>query len=1122
MPISAATSLRRANRPFVGRKEERAFIEQRIGLAQDGEPQIMLVSGEAGIGKSRLLDEARARGRQLHFVVGAGRARQDMALPYVPFAEVLRPLVEAVRIDRRLRNELDLELVEEVLRPGGLDPAPGGSGEILEFETREQSRIFHTVSQVVIRAAEVRPTIVTIDDFHWADSTSARLLAHLIFAVAHHAETKPLSLVLLAGFRPLPVGSPVTEIVEGVRREQVASEIDIGGLGETDLVDLLESLDVPRPTATLVKTIEDLTLGNPLFVEETVLHLRRERALVVSGNRTHLDAPAALRLPLTVRSAISARTGSVSPDCQKLLIDAACLGDEFTEESVRAVHDTAGAPLGSLLDEAIEAGLVEGDAGALRFVHPMVRHAFYARLQPTARQRAHLRIARYMEAGDEPERERVIPLAHHLRAAGPLADAEEVVRVCREAGNRSFAICAWPEAALNFAVAIDRANRDLDLTARELAELHLLAGRSRFRMQEGDAALAHFGEAIELFRRCGDRRGLLLAEMDRARVYVTLSSVAYGTTPDLAGLLGAMEAIGEREERLRGSALALLAQVYWTARRPDSAIAAGRSAFEIGTRCGDDGLASDGAAGLALSLGQVLEIEESVRAHDDSVEYGRRAKDPWREATGAHRLPLSLVWLGRLDEAEERIRQAEHLTRETQEWSGASMAISAQVVIAVLRHELASAEDLAARIKLLADRSRYPWGGYNALPALATSYYLAGELSKSEQTLDKVLEPGFLFEEPGAAIQWVIWTYQQLVRLRLGVTDQMRNDVAAVLATISAPQTIEIGAVPAYCALAEVGDRLGDDTALDAIHHVLSFAWARRVVFTSAWVFLVPRVLATVEMRRENFDRAAALFDDAARIASETGATPELGRVYLDHARLLIRRSGGETSARVEELLVKAHGIFEELRMPDFESDAVAVGKSAGIDLASHSTLLDSANGASAGARERNMVVIVTDMVDSTATIARLGDEAGKRVLDHHNEIVRFGLRRFGAEIIRFNGDGFLASHTSPQQAIETALEIQDRLAAHSAGEEVPIRARIGVCYGPVRPDGEDLFGMTVIRAARLCTEAAPGEVLICERMEECVEDDSRFHVSARTASLKGFDGPQRYFCIARAAPPEE
>ncbi len=1118
MAISAASSLRRPNRPFVGRDDERAFIQQRMSLAQAGEPQIMLVSGDAGIGKSRLLQDARSKARRLHFLVGSGRAHADMALPYLPFSDLLRPLIDTVRAEPGADGALDLEIVEDLLNPGTAMRGVVDSGADGEDGSREQLRIFQTVSQVVIRAAERRPTLVTVDDLHWADPTSVKLLAHLIFAVAHHAEANPLSLVIIAGFRPLAEDSPAAEIIEGVRREQVASEIDIGGLGEADLVDLLESLEVPRPTTTLIRLLEELTLGNPLFVEELVFHLRRERALVVAGNRTHLDEKAALRLPRTIVSAIAARTGSISSDCQEVLVDAACLGGVFSERDVAAILERRDLPVGALLDEAIAAGIVEGDAMALRFAHPMMRHAFYTRMQPIARQRAHQRIAQQFERNADRDVDRLIPLAHHLREAGPFADAEQVVVTCREAGKRTFAICAWPEAARNFDAAIERGQRDLELGDAELAELHLMAGRSRFRMQEGDQALVHFSQAIELYRRCGDARGLLRAEMGNVQVYITLSSVSYGTTPSLDGLRHAMDAVGPDEERLRGAALALLARVYWTARRPADAIGSGRASFEIGTSCGDYGLASDGAAGLALSLGQVLEIEDSVRAHVDSVDYGRRAEDPWREATGAHRLPLSLVWLGRLDEAEERIRQAERLTLETQEWSGASMAMSAQVVIATLRHRLDEAEDLSARIKLLADRSRYPWGGYNALPALATGYYLGGELSKAEQTLDKVLEPGFLFKEPGAAIQWAIWTYQQLVRLRLGVSDQMRSDTASVLGTVGVPQNIEIGAVPAYCALAELGERLDDDTNLEAIHEVLSFAWQRHVVFTSAWVFLVPRVLATVEMRRGNWDRAEALFQEAARIASSTGAKPELGRVYLDHARLRLAMSD-EVSESARDLLAAAYRIFRELGMPDFESDALAIAKASGLDLGGEAASTADSPREPLGPRSTDLVVIMTDMVDSTATITRFGHAVGKGILDRHNQIVRFGLNRFGAEIIRFNGDGFLATHTSPDQAVQCALEIHERLAAYNEGTDVPIQARVGLSYGPVSPDGEDLFGMTVNLAARLCAKAAAGGVLLDERLASMLSAESCNLAARHEAELKGFAGRVAYFEAQRQSP---
>ena len=1143
---------------FVGRHLETDFLKRCIEDALLGEPQVALVGGEAGIGKSRLLRETRDSARRSHFLVGSGRSRTDTAIPYLPYIEALEPLIETVRLDESRDNRADLALVDQILRPGRADHLATDDTVESPVDGHDQLRVFQSVTRVVIRAAELRPTLITIDDLHWADPSSSRLLSHIIFAIADYAENAPLPLLLVCGHRPFDDYPELNQALASVRRERVASEIDLGGLAESDLVDLLESLGVSRPSATLVRTIEDLTLGNPLFVEEVVFHLRRRGALTSHGRRTSLSRSPDIELPQTVLSALEARTESVSGKCQELLVTASCLGDLFSAARLADVSDRPEEEVSALLDEAIDVGLIDGESASLHFAHPLMRHAFYSRLKPHERHQTHLQIAEWLQTAQNPQtHERTLELAHHLIEAGTFAAPDQVVRFGREAGDQAYAVCVWSQATRYYDAALAQADRCDSLADSELASLHLSAGRARYRTLEADRALEHYKSAIALFRRCKDMRGVLSAEVERARVHVTLSAVAYGTMPQIDGLLEAMEVVGSTDELRHGFALALLSQVYWSARKPDNAIEAGRKALAIGTKLDDHRLASDAAAGLALCYSQVLEVEDSVRFHELSEHHGRLAGDPCREAAGAHRLPIAQMWLGHLEEAEGRVRASEHLTRETQEWSGASVAMAARVAVAVLRGDFETAEQLTARIVLLADRSQYPWGGYNALPALATAYFFRGEIPRAEETLEKVIEPGFLFADPGPAIRLAVWTYQQLLRIRLGVTDSLRNELMDALRGLEPPATVEIGAVPAFCSIAEMADRLDEPSLGDAAYQVVRFAWSKKVVFTSAWVFMVPRVLAVLEAQRGNSDAARAMFAEATEIATRSGASIELGRTHLDHARVLIRTGNTGDREVARDLLTQSLRLFGQMGMPDFEDDVRAAAREADLRIhqangdgpAPGSSLInhivhaaDVHNGDSSVAEPQgpayaksghishntrprktngkplamDLVVMVTDMVDSTATIATLGEQQARKIIDLHNEIITMSLRRFGAELVRSTGDGFVATHTSVRRAVLCALNIQSRFAAINEGSmaEAPILTRIGMAYGPVTPHGEDLFGITVNLAARLCDEGAPGDVLVSESLIQATTAAEYQYGPPQTGVFKGFKEAQRYASV--------
>ena len=370
---------------------------------------------------------------------------------------------------------------------------------------------------------------------------------------------------------------------------------------------------------------------------------------------------------------------------------------------------------------------------------------------------------------------------------------------------------------------------------------------------------------------------------------------------------------------------------------------------------------------------------------------------------------------------------------------------------------------------------------------------------------------------------------------------------------INTPENVEIGVVPVYCALAEIADRLDVPGSLDSIYQVVRFAWDKRIVFTTAWTFLVPRVLAVLEMRRGNLDRARELFDEATHLARQTDVPTELGRAHLDHARLLLKTGTAADRERAATLLAEACALSETWRMADFADDAGALARSAGLRLddsrdepesTSPQTVPDPTtidevlnpgrgNGqrsasppAPATARPRgprdpspgrfDSVVIRTDMVDSTKMIERLGDERARQVMDSHNEIVTQSFRRFGVEQVRFNGDGYLAIHSSRDKAIRCALHIQAGCARYNEKHPMqPIQIRIGIDYGPVWPLGNDLHGRTVNLASRLCSKAEPDEIVASDAVTEGARLLEYLVRRRETDRFKGFEAPQGYTRIA-------
>lgn len=1132
----------RGRTPLLGRDAEVEFAQGLLEDAIAGVPHVLIVTGEPGIGKSRLLREIRTMARGQQFEVGAGRAFDQMAIPYAPLTNALEPLLRGL-------DEGEARGFADVLARlrGEITDKPGATVPGLEARTStERSRLFDAATELLLHAARHRPTVLTLDDLHWADAASLDLLAHVVVAVATRSESEPVSLLIVCAHRTLDTEDPAASTLARVRREEVAVEMHLGGLDESAIAAMLRALGNERPAGSVLREIADLTLGNPLFIEEVLHHLRKSgRAGMLASDVAALDG--SLPLPLDVCSAVTARIGELDPPSRELLTVAACIGDQFGVDDLAGAAGRTADDVRVVLHAAERSRLLSSDGDACAFSHPLIRHALTDALDAEARAELHRRIADALESNPARD-DAVLEIASHLIGARTVADPARVLDTTRRAGDRAMELCAWSDATRFFDAAIDALDGAPRVTDAERAALHHRLALACARALDADRACAEYRLASRFYEAADDRRGVLVSEIELTRMFVTLASVAYGTMVDVARLEWAMDRTGPAEEILRGHALAVLCQVHWTARNPQQAIACGRRALAIADATGDARLGCEAATALALALGQTLELEEAEAIHRRAIAFGHAANDSWLETYGVHRLPLTLAWRGKLDEADALARRSPEYTKRSQEWAGASMALAARIMVAVVRGRFAEAASLGDQVKLLVERSGYPWGGYNALPSVASGFYLRGDAAEAERILDRVVEPGVLFREPGTTIQLAVWTFRQLIGARAGVNAEQRQQLLGVLTSIAPPGEIEIGAVPSFCALGEIAYRLDAPEASEAAFQAVSYAWSRGVRFTSAWVFLVPRVLGSLLALRGDLSGADAMLRTAATIATDAGAHPEIALTRLAQARLFLAR-GDHEAAR--EMAGRAHESFVGLGMAPSVREAAALlatlrarvadvrpsGPEAGADGRSDAddTLADdhaapgtllaaleeaslprlasgSAQTARRAPRAFALVTLVTDMVDSTALLRRLGDRATQDLMREHNDIVRACFREFGCREVKFTGDGFLATHTSAIRALQCAVAIQDSAARRGAGTSVPIRVRVALDAGEVLIDDRDLIGSAVNAANRLCAEASPGQIVVSPAVVALAGDDAFAFAPLGERLLKGFEQPMAIY----------
>ena len=271
--------------------------------------------------------------------------------------------------------------------------------------------------------------------------------------------------------------------------------------------------------------------------------------------------------------------------------------------------------------------------------------------------------------------------------------------------------------------------------------------------------------------------------------------------------------------------------------------------------------------------------------------------------------------LGQLDEADAVAQGACELTRKTQDWSFHSVALSHQASVAAARGNFAAVEQHTHEAMLMVSRSHYPWGGSRSLFALAGARALRGAWAEAKDALDLQVEPGRVFHQAGPIIHAFTQVFHCLLQASSG---RVEESIEQVVANLMGAVGSDSYSLAPLCALVELGNLLTAPSAATAAYQTLQMAAERGVLFTSGWVFLLPRVLgvATPLLGRE--DEAEVHFRAAVEAASRAGSRPELGRTCLDYARMLITRGSPSDRCEAIALLRQAAALFSELGMAPF------------------------------------------------------------------------------------------------------------------------------------------------------------------------------------------------------------
>lgn len=898
-------------RPFVGRLQELDWFTHVLQDVCAGKPRVVLIPGEAGIGKTRLLHEVQGLARRRGMQVYHGRCHEDVMLPYLPFVEALRTQLEQHPGQAAEMRGTEAELIRQLLPRAVASPAVASAFTTAQAD-QDRLRLFLDVSRIFLTMAQGFPTFFAVDDLHWADPSSLDLLRHLVFTLADTAERESVPLILVCTYRPREGGERLTRLLARIQRENICTTFTLRGLDEADVSALLQSLGLRPPSHQLTATVSQATQGNPLFIQEVFHHMVQQEALEERGGYvTTTAAPADLRLPEEVTSAIGAHIQRLSEDCRRVLTLAALLGDRVSLQILEAVSGMGAESLLDVLEEGIHQHLLLSEGQDVQFAHPLIQHVFYHTPSAARRQRLHQQIAQILEHLYADSRDAHLQeIAHHLIRAGPAAAPETIVMYARRAGDQAFTAAAWSDAAQYYEAALSAAESIAHFPIRDRAELHYRAGLARYWDMDAGPALDHYEKAIAAYRLAGDIRGVTRALMEQTRTRYTLSSVPLGTLVDMQPLEAALEALGERETELHGSILTVMSGAYSTARQQDKAKELAQRALEIGQRLQDDRLRAYAYFVLGVAQSRSLHVQEAVECFQKALVLARRCDDLVLQDWPLTRLPIVLMRLGRLQEAEAVSQEACALTRKYQDWAAYSVASSVLTSVAVAKGDFDAAESCAHETMLMVSRSHYPWGGVRALYALACTHTLRGDWAAAEAILDMLIEPGRVFREAGPMVQTTVHVLRQLVHTYAKIATEVP---ASRSMDVILSAEVDVFSLDPLCALVELADLWRVAVIAEHPYQVLQQAMNQGQLFSIGWVCLIPRVLGVAATLHHQWDVAEAHFQTALEVAVRLEARLEIGRTCLDYARMLAARDRRCDRPRLMALVDQARTLLTAL-----------------------------------------------------------------------------------------------------------------------------------------------------------------------------------------------------------------
>jgi predicted ATPase len=628
---------------LIGRETELSVLEDALLATLRGDGRVVILGGEAGMGKTRLVTELATRARRLNCVVMSGACSEpELSLPYLPFLEAIGNHLatqDLSRLRERLGPAAD-ELAHLFPQMGRLEPSGGD-------DTQAKLRLFESILLLLLDAAGSRALLLVLEDLQWSDPATRELLDYAT------RRLRSTNVLILATYRSdeMHRKHALLPTIERWRRSGQADLIELKALPPSAVADMVcDIFEEARVSEEFRDFLHDRSEGNPFVLEEMLRDALDRGDIFRTDTGWDRKALGEMRIPSTVRDTILHRLERLSREEVLVLSAASVVGRSFDLSTLAAVTGIEEAAVLAALETSVSHQLLEEEdrnSARYRFRHALTREAVYEDMVVPRRQQLHGRVAEVL--GSRADRASV-DLAHHLLMAGKY---DEAVGMCSEAAEDAMRARAYRDAA----ALLERAAPHVrDPVAR--GRLLCRAGEAYWNNTEPGAARAVLEEGIAdleaagmQFEAAGHR--ILLGRCHWELLRTDLARAQFERARDVLETAGPSEALAIAYVRLSGLAT--------FARSDESGLEDAHRAVEIAERAGA-GMALAWAWNfMALAEIQLGQVEAGFQHLEDSYRGAREGRH-WFQATNAvynatwTALHLGLgvkaqVWADRMDEA---------------------------------------------------------------------------------------------------------------------------------------------------------------------------------------------------------------------------------------------------------------------------------------------------------------------------------------------------------------------------------------------------------------------------------------------------------------------------------------